>query len=188
MPNQAPNPSFEVDLSSWEHASGTAPTMSRVSTGTPFHGVWSMEVTANATANVTVRTPVAGVLGPSVVPTTDVWSVGAYGLWVTGTPKAFRCDLRWMANATTEAAAGHQNGSSQTMNTSTWTQSKVEGLAAPSDATSLRIRFVCVSATVGDVFRLDGIQMEKAATLPAFDDGSSQGTVWTRGVSVRIGG
>ena len=187
MPNQAPNPSFEIDLSDWESASGTPSTLTRVTSGTHFHGIASMAVTANAAAaNVTVRTPESGTLGPAVAPG-DVWSIGVHGLWVTGTPKNIRADLRWMTNATTESATQPGLGSSVAMNTSTYVQSVSENATAPADAVSLRIRLVVVSAALSDVFRIDGIQMEKAASLPAFDDGSPSG--WgTRGYEITVGG
>jgi hypothetical protein len=176
MPNLAPNPSFETDLAEWQHASGTAPTLARVSGG--WHG--SMQVTNAAVAqNVTVRTPNAS--GSTIVPVTpgDTVSIGGYGLWVTGTPKAIRCDLRWMINATTESGTQPTNGSSVTMNTSTWVQSKLEGATAPGDAVGARIRCVVVSAAASDVFKVDGFQIEKAATLPAFDTGSNAPTNFT---------
>lgn len=168
MPNQAPNPSFETDLTGWESASGTPSTLTRV-TEQAWHGTWSMLVHSNAAANVTVRTDLAG--SPAVVPG-EVWSIGVHGRWKSGaTPRNLRADLRWLNSGGTEAATQPSTGQSIAMPTSSWVQSKTEGVTAPADAATIRIRIVVVSTALDDEFYLDGIQIEKAATLPAFDTG-----------------
>jgi hypothetical protein len=135
-----------------------------------------MEVHSNnaAAANITVRTPSStGLLVP--VASGEVWSVGIYGRWGSGTAKNLRCDLRWMNGATTESATQPSLGSSVAMNTTGWVQSVAEGATAPADAVGLRVRVVVVGAVLDDTFYLDGLQMEKAATLPAFDTGGGGG-------------
>ena len=185
--NLAPNPSFEIDLADWESASGTPSGLTRVNTGSPFHGAWSMEVLSNATANVTVRTPESGTIDP-VAADAEVWSIGVHGLWVSGTPKNIRADLRWMSSATVEHGTQPSIGSSVAMNTSTWVQSKTENITAPTGTVGIRIRIVVVSTTSGDIFRLDGIQMEKAAALPAYNDPSMDVVNWgTKGYEIRVG-
>jgi hypothetical protein len=168
MPNQAPNPSFETDLSEWQQASGVAPDMTRVNTQA-WHGSWSMEVVSNAAANVLLRSPATATL-VTVAPD-EVWSVGVYGRWGSGTPKNFRCDLRWMTAGGTESATQPSLPSQVTLSTSEWLQCKVEGAVAPADAVGIRARIAILSTAVDDTFYFDGLQIEKAATLPAFDTG-----------------
>jgi hypothetical protein len=167
MTNQSPNPSFETDLSETQHGSAAALTLTRVSGGQ--HGSWSMRVVNPSAQNATVRQPIDGTLIPVVAG--EVWSVGVYGLWESGTPKNLRCDLRWMTGTSTEHGTQPAIGSSVAMNTSTWVQAKSEGLTAPVGAIGLRNRIIVVSAAASDQWRLDSIQFEKSATLPAFNTG-----------------
>lgn len=168
MTNQSTNPSFEVDLSDWVHASGTAPTTARVNEQA-YAGSWSMLVTANATANTTMRHPVSGTTIP--VSPGQVWSMGVRARWKTGTPKSMRCDLRWMASGSVESTSAGSNATAQTPNTSGWTTLVQEGVTAPADAVGLRARIIAVSCVIGDEFYLDGFQVEQAATLPAYNEG-----------------
>jgi hypothetical protein len=96
----------------------------------------------------------------------DVWSVGVFARFTTGTARGFHVDIQWLDS--TNAVISTVQPSNVTL-TGSFVQFKNEGAVAPALTTHLRIRTTYITAVAGETIELDAFQIEKAATLPAYN-------------------
>lgn len=170
--NLVPNPSFETDVSTWSPLSTN--TLTRTTSGTPKYGSAYAYFTAiSPSGNATMQTDRVDIIPGAK------YCAAAWVKWRTGsTPRNMRCDIQWFddLDATISPSA---NGVSTVTNTSTWIQlsdANNTNVTAPPGATRARVRIVMVSPVNNDACNIDGVQLEQATSLPAYNDSGSGGS------------
>lgn len=171
--NKLANPSFETNTTNWTPTAATA--LARASAVAASDGTFYMTMTA-VTATNSIATS-------EWVPATpgSVWTAGAQWKWQTGTPKVCRTDIQFGdATQTAIAGAGTVLGSGTTPTTGAWSQSVAGGAGgatAPTGTEWVRVRLAVTGPpAVNDVARVDAVQLEPSAPLPAYGSTGGGGT------------
>ncbi len=156
MPTEyAANPGFEVNTADWSPF-GNA-TIVR-STAQARSGVASGLVTSPGGVNAQAVTTVFSGVAPG-----QVWSVGIWAKWASGTRRSCRCDLIFMNDAGTALESNLSAGLTPT--TTGWSQISTLNKIAPAGATRVRIRFVMASPSANDAVYIDDAQIVMGSSL-----------------------
>jgi len=169
--NKLANPSFETNLNNWTAVTvGTA--LSRGTAGTPPDG------SAYMLMELGTGVPTALQATSEWVPTTPgaVWSAALYGMSTAGTPRVFRADIQWGDAAqlptTTELDTAPPTA------TGSYVRTTNEGRIAPAGTAYVRVRAAYNAPAAGsaDSVRIDAVQLEPTATVPAYGSTGGSGT------------
>lgn len=171
--NKLANPSFETNTTNWTPTASTA--LARASAVAAQDGTFYMTMTASTATNAIATS--------EWVPATpgSVWTAGAYYRWQTGTPKVCRADIQFGDAAQVAiAGAGTTLGANVTPGTGAWSQSVcggAGGTTAPTGTAYVRVRLAMIGPpAAGDVVRVDAVQLEPSAPLPAYGSTGGGGT------------
>lgn len=160
-PNLLRNPSFETGTADWA-ASGTGASIAR-STAQAKHGLAALAVTVGATADTGVgcNPSAARVLANEG----EVWTAGAWLRVPTG--MTAKVVLQVLASDDSTVVASSDSGT--VTGDDGWQQAVVTA-TVPSGASHLRL-LVLKTGTATGTFYVDGAQLVRSTSLPAYGDG-----------------
>lgn len=153
------NPRAVTDTADWTAA---AQTLTRVTTG-GYLGDTHFRMTATATTNrfLTQTATVPATVGQQ-------WTMSAYLKSSNWTSARFDAVLTGASNMT---------GATKTI-TSTWTRHS-ETVTLPAGTTAMALRVNMTNGAIGDILDVDGLMLEKVATLGPYRDGTSVAWAWS---------
>lgn len=183
MANVLTNPSFETDTTGWT-ASSSGTTLTRITTDFVDGAAcasWARASGATANMTLTINPTNSYAATPG-----QVWSAGARIKLGGGTARQIRCDVLYYDAANANIGSTNGFGGEVTVD-GTWQQIKIENVTMPALTAFASMRLVAIGAAIGDTVKVDNMQLEQGATLPAFDAGGGEpaqvtyvhnGSVW----------
>jgi hypothetical protein len=183
--NYIDNPSFEVDTAGWNQF-GSA-TIAR-STGESFIGSASLSVTATTTSAGAQRgTTGVGNMIP-LVGGPGTYYISAYVKLANGTaPGTYLLRYLQYEEETSSSTVAAGNVGSQSLSyTGNWV--RLSGsFTKNSSANFAIIRVSTATASVGEIFYIDSVMLEKSDTLESYFDGGSNG-FWSGSANASFSG
>lgn len=177
--NYAPNPSFEVDattgLTAYTKGAPTSPARTRVADVLPIGG-GGFSLNLSASMSAVANADQMGYYFDVTAAPGDVFSIGAYLRMVSGqTGATSRLHAEWLNSSNVAVFPSFASPATIPLTQTTYVQRKSEGQVAPAGTAKLRVYMWVASGTVAGVStaRFDMIQVEKAATLGTYFDGST---------------
>jgi hypothetical protein len=172
MANVIPNPSFETNTTGWTVSGGVvARVVGSADDGSAYATMTDDGSGTGTSLNIFTTTTLPAMAASGG----QTWSCGASLWWETGTQKQLRLDLIFLDNTDSAVSGGSFNGIAQTVGTSGWLRLKNENRIAPTIAApglpvvAARLRITGLSTATGDKYRVDSMQLEQGATLPAYN-------------------